>query len=365
MTDARTIRVMLQERLPDLLGKLFPRHNVTYPVFTPLNPTRHDERPGSFVIWTAGAAKGGFNEYSSKRGAQASGDVIDLIAYVHRHGQDKTGRRFALQWAQDFLNLKAMTREQREGAASQAKRVAHTIVQQETAAAIAKKRLANQWWNKSLPIMGSIAETYLASRRIPLVLVRNLTGDLRFMPSLEHWKSAKWEGDRKIQDGPKFPAMIAALRNLAGDITAVHCTFLRNDGSGKADVGQAKLMRGIAKGSAIWLTNGPDNLTVQEAHAQGVLGPAIIAEGIENGLSNALAIPEARVAAAGSFDLMLAFDVRPAIFDPAVYALDNDADPRHCEAMADHIDALREAGKNAGTMAPTGAKDFNDVLKGD
>lgn len=364
MTDARTIRVMLQERLPELLHKLFPNYDITYPVFTPLNPTRHDEHPGSFVIWTRGAAAGGFNEYSSKRGAQASGDIIDLIGYVHRQGRDKAGRRFAMQWAEDFLNIKALSREQRASAASAAKRVAHAVVQAESEAAIAKRRRANQLWGRSLPIAGSIAEDYLASRRIPLVLLKNFTGDLRFIPSLEHWKSQKWDGDRLIENGPKFPVMIAALRNVAGDITAVHCTFLRNDGSGKADLGkQAKLMRGVAKGSAIWLSHGPAGVPPHEA--AGEFSPLIVGEGIETTLSVALSVPEARAAAGGSFDLMLALDVRHVVFDPVIYALDNDGDEDHGEAIADHIHALREAGKRAGTMAPQGAKDFNDVIKGD
>jgi hypothetical protein len=361
MTDARTIRVMLQERLPDLLARLFPRHDITYPVFAPLNPTRHDNTAGSFVIWTRGAGAGAWQEYSPR--AAAKGDVIDLIAYVHRHGQDKAGRRFALAWAEDFLGLKTMSREARADAARAAKRQAQATVQIETAAAAEKKKRANALWSRTLPIMGSVAEDYLAARRIPLVLVKNLTGDLRFMPALEHWKSQKWDGNTLIERGPKFPAMVACLRNLAGDITAVHCTFLRHDGSGKADIGEAKLMRGVAKGSAIWLTNGPDNVNPLEARAGGIVNPLIVAEGIENGLTEALAIPEARVAAAGSFDLMLALPVRADIFDPVVYALDNDADPRHSEAMADHLFALREAGKRAGTMAPQGAKDFNDLLK--
>lgn len=364
MTQARDIRVMLQDRLGDLLAKLFPGSELTYPTFAPLNPTRADRTPGSFVVWTRGAGRGAWNEYSPN-GPPASGDVIDLIAYLHRYGQDKAGRRFALAWAEDFLGLKAMTPADRAQAARQAQQKARAAVAQETDAALKKKLAANRLWGKTLPIAGSAAEDYLAARRIPLLLVKRRTGDLRFMPSLEHWKSARWEGDRKIEDGPKFPAMVAALRNLGGDITAVHCTFIRHDGSGKADLGEPKLMRGVAKGSAVWLTHGPDGLAPQDANAQGIITPLIVAEGIENGLSAALAVPEARVAAAGSFDLMMALRVEPAIFDPVIYALDNDADPRHVEALSDRIGGLREAGKRVETMAPAGAKDFNDVLKGE
>ena len=105
--DAREIRALLQRDVLTLLRKLFPRYSITSPVFTPLNPTREDKTPGSFVIWTAGAAAGGFNEYSPR--GQARGDVIDLIAYVNRKPGDRT---FAFAWARDFLGIRKMSEAQ-------------------------------------------------------------------------------------------------------------------------------------------------------------------------------------------------------------------------------------------------------------
>src|SRR4051812_37168906 len=103
--DAREIRGLLQRDVLKLLHRLFPQHPISTPVFAPKNPTRDDKTPGSFVIWTAGAAAGGFNEYSP-RGPQASGDVIDLISYVHKRPGD---RAFAFAWARDFLGIKKMS----------------------------------------------------------------------------------------------------------------------------------------------------------------------------------------------------------------------------------------------------------------
>jgi hypothetical protein len=362
--DAREIRAMLQGRVPELLHRLFPQYGLTLPVFTPLNPTRADKRPGSFVIWTAGAAIGGFNEYSPA-GPPASGDVIDLIAYVHNRPRD---RRFALAWARDFLGIQQMDPAALAKAKQKARAAAAQAVQQQSDAARRKVEAAHRIWNKTLPLAGSLAETYLASRRIPYMLIPNRGEDLRFIPNLEHWKSAKWDGDRKVNDGPHLPAMVGALRNLAGELTAVHCTFLRADGSGKADVPDAKLMRGIAKGSAIWLTRGGDGpgddsrSSVQEALQIGEIATTIVAEGIETALSVAMGVPEARVAAAGSFDLMLALDVTGAIFDPVIYALDNDGDARHEDLLRDRLEDLRSAGKRAGTMRSHDGKDFNDLM---
>lgn len=366
MTDVtpREIRAMLQGRLDELLGKLFPRYGVTHPVFTPLNPTRNDKRPGSFVIWTGGAAAGGFNEYSPA-GPPASGDVIDLIAYVHNRAGD---RKFALAWARDFLGLKTMAPEQKRAAVRQAREAAAAVTAQQSEAIRKKIERANALWRKTLPIAGSVAEIYLASRRIPLQLIQHREDDLRFLPDLDFWTLGEWDRSKTpwlcVKEPPRFPAMVSAMRNPAGDITAVHCTFLRRDGSGKADVGpgvQAKLIRGNARGSVIRLTRGADDMPLAEAIEQGVCCPFGISEGIENGLSVAMALPEARIFAAGSFDLMLAAPV-PAIADPAFYIRDNDNNAKADERMQDRLDELSGAGIRATQMAPHDGKDFNDLM---
>jgi hypothetical protein len=355
----REIRAMLQLRVDELCRQLFPRYDITSPVFTPLNPTRPDRRPGSFVIWTRGAAAGGFNEYAP--GFQDSGDVIDLIAYVHNRHKD---RRFALTWARDFLGIKAMSPSERRQAAQQAKRQAALATQAQSEQTTRKIIRARKIWDKTLPIAGSAGEIYFASRRIPLMLIPNREEDLRFLPDMEWWQGAKWEADRKVAEGPHFPAIVAAVRNLAGELTAIHCTFIRADGSGKADVAKPKLMLGAVKGSFIRLTRGPSNLALEEAEACGVIEPFVTAEGIETGLSVALELREARVAAAGSFDHMMLIEVEHMRAEPIVYALDNDDNPQAEETVRDRIDALRDAGKAASFMRPSGAKDFNDVVRG-
>jgi hypothetical protein len=355
--DAREIRAMLQARVGELLGKLFPQHTITFPVFAPLNPTRPDRTPGSFVIWTSGAAAGGFNEYSPA-GPPASGDVIDLIAYVRR-----ADRKYAFGFAREFLGLGKMTDAELARERTAARQAASAAVQQQSEKIAARIRRANEIWRKTVPIAGSVAETYLASRRVPLVLLKNPDTDLRFIPRLEWWKGARFDGKEKVEDGPHLPAMVAAMRNAGGDLVAVHCTFLRVDGSGKADVSEPKLMRGSAKGAMIRLARGPSNLTIEEARESGVIEPLIVSEGIENGLTAALACPEARAAAAGSFDLMLLAPVDADCFEPIIYAVDNDDNERAAAAIADHIDALAAAGKRATFMRSHAGKDLNDLIR--
>lgn len=363
--EPREIRGLLQRDLTRLLSKLFPQWPVTSPIMTPLNPTRDDKRPGSFVIWTSGPAAGGFNEYSP-RGPAARGDVVDLIAYVHKCPGD---RRFALRWARDFLGLEKM--DPAEVGRIKASARNHVSITNAAAsqASADKRKKAMAIWQRTLPIAGSVAETYLASRRIAYSLIEHREPDLKYIPQLEHWKSAEWDRSTtpwtKIRDGHRGPAMVAAMRNLAGDITAVHCTFLRADGSGKADVAEPKLMRGDAKGSAIRLTRGVDDMPLEEALVSGVIGGIAVGEGIENCLSCAFDVPE-RIWAAGSFDLMMALPVDHAAFDPVIYLLDNDNNAKAADQVQDRLDELQGLGKSATSMRPPGGvKDFNDLIQGD
>ena len=106
----------------------------------------------------------------------------------------------------------------------------------------------------TIPIIGTIAETYLRGRGITCPLP---VSALRFHPSCWH------------SSGKHLPAMVA--RVLGSDGYAIHRTYLKPDGSGKADVEPAKAMLGNCAGGAVRL-----------AEAE---GPLVVVEGIETGLS--------------------------------------------------------------------------------
>lgn len=364
----RQMRDLLQARCDELVGRLFLGARLTYPVFQPLNPTRNDKSPGSFVIWMRGAGAGGFNEYSPA-GPPASGDIIDLIAYVHNYDhKSKEGRIFAMRWAEDFLGLKSMSADDRRRMVKRAQAQASEQRQAESAKRAARRARAQEMWLKADDtIAGTLAEIYLANRRIPFAAICNPETDLRFKASLEWWKGAEWKvecGKRiKVKEGPKFPAMIAAMRNKAGDITAVHCTFLRNDGSAKADVDGAKLMFGDVRGAVIRLTRGPSNMTWEEAAGCGLVDPLGVSEGIESGLSVALAVPELRVCAAGSIDNIGNVPLDHACIDYCLIAKDNDPGHQAQAALERAVDALRAHGKRVEVMAPHETDDFNSLLQ--
>lgn len=112
---------------------------------------------------------------------------------------------------------------------------------------------ALECWNTAKPIHGTLAETYLRTRSINCTL--GVT--LRFNPSCWH------------PSGQKLPAMVALVEGA--ERLAIHRTYLRADGMGKAAVEPAKAMLGSVAGGAVRLSDGADKL--------------IVCEGIETGLS--------------------------------------------------------------------------------
>ena len=118
-----------------------------------------------------------------------------------------------------------------------------------------RAKLARVCWDEAMPIHGTVAESYLRE-------VRHITCEapetIRFHPNCWHGATAK-----------RIPAMVALVDNVEG--FAVHRTYLRSDGSGKAKVEPAKMMLGAVSGGAVRLT--------------GMDGPLVVTEGIETGLS--------------------------------------------------------------------------------
>lgn len=108
-------------------------------------------------------------------------------------------------------------------------------------------------WREAVPICGTIAETYLRHRGI----TAELPDTLRFHADCWHPTGKRW------------PAMVALVEGAPR--LAIHRTYLRPDGLGKAEVEPAKAMLGAVAGGAVRLTTGGEKL--------------VVCEGIETGLS--------------------------------------------------------------------------------
>lgn len=117
---------------------------------------------------------------------------------------------------------------------------------EERAEAAKAERRALAVWREARPICGTIAETYLRGRGITCVL----PDTLRFHPDCWH-PTAK-----------RFPAMTARIEGLPR--LAVHRTYLRPDGNGKAQADPAKAMLGPALGGTVRLADAQGPLVVAQ-----------------------------------------------------------------------------------------------------
>ena len=100
---------------------------------------------------------------------------------------------------------------------------------------------ASRLFAASVPIAGTLAETYLTSRGISRLAASSA---LRFHPKCWHR-----EGDQ-TKPVPR-PAMIAAVTDGAGALQGVHRTWLAPDGQGKADVATPRRAMGHILGNAV------------------------------------------------------------------------------------------------------------------
>jgi hypothetical protein len=93
---------------------------------------------------------------------------------------------------------------------------------------IARAKLARRVWQEAEPIDGTPAESYLRWRGIRL----DMPPTLRFAPYLRH------------PLGRDLPALVCAVQDPAGRVTAVQRIYLQEDGRGKADIEPAKCSLG-------------------------------------------------------------------------------------------------------------------------
>lgn len=82
---------------------------------------------------------------------------------------------------------------------------------------------AEELFDSALPIMGTHAAAYLEARG--LSVYPRWTADLRFVPELPYWGYADADATEQVELGV-YPAMVAAIRNLRGEIIAAHRTYL-------------------------------------------------------------------------------------------------------------------------------------------
>lgn len=365
--DTAQIKEGLKARIDALCAKLLPDGRREGRLWVAHNPITNDHAKSREFKVALTRDVGAWKDWRTGE----KGDVIGLVAYCQA-----TDFKGALDWARDFLGLRSMSWADRQRFAAQAEEARAKAARQAEQARLERMSRAERLWTSGFQDgAGSTAEAharaYFAARGCPIDgIVNRDRQTFRFAADAEYWKRAEYRNEngrsRKIKDGPRFPAVLSAMRAPTGQVTAVHCTFLDPLGPRKLPIGEgenAKMMFGEAKGSMIRISHGPEGEPPETAVRP---YPLVLCEGVEDGLSLALAIPEARVWAAGTLSAMASAPVWLPCVSAIVVSQDNDWHSKTAQAQFDAVIAeLVKPGKPLTTIASHVGKDFNDLMKGD
>ncbi len=202
----------------------------------------HEEKTPSFTV---SEAKGTFHCF----GCGAHGDAFDYL---------RRAQGMELHEALEHLAIEAGMTPDREGRRRPTRQptappAAHNEPQRQINH---NGALALEIWRASRDPIGTLTATYLHHRGITCKIPPTIRDHL---------------GLKHAETGQNFPVMVAAITGADRKVTAVHRTFLRCDGRGKANVTEPKMALGPFGAGAVRL---------------GPAGPALgLAEGIETGLS--------------------------------------------------------------------------------
>ena len=309
------IKALLQRDVEGLARRLAPDGYRSGRYWMARNPTRDDHKPGSFWIILTGTAPGVWKE-------EASGETGDVIAFV------KYCLRFekladALDWCRDWLGLakgpvnpkvlemaRADTARRKEQDASSPPSSSASIAAGRMrcgcrASAISGRRPSRRISN----IAASILPPSPAARCDP---------GAGLAP-------ASRKRDGLARHGRRHERAGHSLRGRASHVA-------RPRRRGKAPVTPNKKIWPSFTGAAIHLARGETGLPAEDAVKRGMVDRLLICEGIEDGLSVALAAPELRVWAAGTLGNLAHVKI-PDCCHEVIVAADNDwgsRRPRRC-----------------------------------
>lgn len=261
----------------------------------------HDDRTPSFTIFAG-------DEKFKCFGCGATGDVLDLIQQLHN-----------VDWKEAVRLL--------DGGSFPvvAARPALPRSEQDRTSA------ARSIWQAASPIAGTPAETYLRARSIECIL-----------PETLRFARLRYPGQTGLH-----PCLVALVTGPDNTVGGIQRTFVREDGSGKADVPKAKLSLGNIARGAIRLAP--------------VAADLIITGGLEDALSMQQMFGKAAWAATGEGNM--ASLALPSVVKRVTIGAD--ADPSGKEHADTAATALTLQGKAVKIMLPLKPyKDFNAELMG-
>ncbi len=333
--DIREIVAGLAARAPALCRDLFPAGRREGAEFRIGNLAGEPGR--SMAIHLGGDRAGIWSDFASGD----KGDALDLVALAVCRG-DKSE---ALRWARAWLGI--------DGAPAPARRAPPPPPSTQSPEADTGRRKAafRLWLECDRRLAGTPVERYLAGRGLDIKQLGRQPGALRYHPRLPHGPT-----------GQSFPAMVAAITGPDGSLFGVHRTYLAAAAGGrvgKAPVQDPKMTLGAYRGGCIRLWRGKDRKPLDAAPD----GSAVtVTEGIEDGLTVALACPERRVLVAVSLANMGALWLPPSVMTVTV-AVDNDGGNEAARRGLDRsIRHFQSGGRRVFLVRSPVGKDLNDFL---
>jgi hypothetical protein len=260
------------------------------------------------------------------------GDLLDLIAM----NRGLTSFGDVLDEARAYLRLPRVT-DERESFSCSAR--PGSFQPRRSIRSTDPSDAARRLFAMSDPIHGTLAELYLRKRDITVL---SDTTSLRFHPRCYY---------RSDEDAPTeiWPAMIASVTDLSGDLTGVQRTWLDPSGLSKANLAAPRRAMGRLLGNGVRF--GPASGGDCEAMAAG--------EGIETMLSLRCIMTTLPMVAALSSAHLAALQFPPAL--RRLY-IARDLDPAGHMATARLADRARDAGIEVQVLSSR-LGDFNDDLR--
>lgn len=366
--DRDEVKELLKSRIEDLCAQLLPDGRRQGRLWVAHNPVTADFSQSPEFKVALNQDVGAWKDWRSG----AKGDVLHLISYLQGYESFSD----TMTWARNFLGLSTMRPAERAALDAEARRrAADRRVAAERTRLFKIVKAEEKFLAGSAFGGRSVAEQharrYFAGRKCPLEDVVHVDATtFRFADQSEYWTRGEYRTDDagrryKVKDGPKYPAIHSAMRAASGLVTACHVTFLDPVLPKKISLedANAKLIFGEAKGSVIRISHGPENVAPEVAQEQ---HPLIVCEGVETGLSLAIACPSARVWAAGSLSNMGNVPLWMECIPSLILARDNNHGNAQAERQLEGVlKQLAEHGKPMSVIASHVGDDFNDLARGD
>lgn len=325
----------------------------------------HGEPGQKFKIRLRGPKAGTWVDYgTSDSDPNGKGDAIKLVTLTLGNGDYAKG--FAE--VKRFLNLDTMDpailTKRKDAAAKAARRAEHLQLKDDEKRA---RGARDMWWSGAELTASSPPIKYLASRGIDFKQLGRLPRAIRYRHELYH-----------AELGRKVPAMVTAFTALCGEHVGTHQTFLEFGKSGWGKVPKMMVkdkLEDVAKKifGPVWDRGA--HMPLWKGRHQCKLAdippgtPVYVSEGIEDGLSYAMADPTARIIAAGTLGLIGQVRLPPQAGDMIVLA-QNDVKQRPIEQLEAAIRNQQERNRIEGVnrvvrtkRPPDGVGDWNDWLR--